>query len=406
MTVIENAGLYKYIGGAAGCGKSWEARERVRRSPSTVRMTASTGIAAINLGQSEFTCTTINSLLWYYNTKSLEDAWTTGKLDIAMRRIQEQGINEIIIDEVSMMSGRQIDLICKGLDYANDRSNYQSPIGLTLVGDFLQLPPVEEKAEGFAFEATHWDRFESDTTILTEIKRQADPAFIEALHAVRKGDGASAVDFFRPHMKKHLDVDFEGTTIMAKNLEVDRFNELRLERLKTPWIRFPSHRFGDQLKEWEKIPQVLDVKMDALVMVLVNKAFEGEFEYVNGDLGFIRDYDNEHCTVELMRTGQTIAIEYTTKENKVRQKGGGEQTLGTCEHMPLRVAYATTCHKVQGLTLDRVQINLNAQFFSYPGMGYVGLSRARTAEGLEIVVGNDNTFIKRCNTNPRVARWL
>lgn len=403
---VELAGLYRYIGGAAGCGKTWMARERVRSSPYTVRMTASTGIAAINLGQSEFTCTTINSLLWFYDTRSLEDAWTTGKLDVALRRLHDQGIEEIIIDEISMMSGRQVDLICKGLDYLNEQKNYQNPIGLTLIGDFCQLPPVAEKEEGFAFEARFWDRFEADTTILTEIKRQADPAFVEALRRVRRGEGGEAVGFFKPRMEKYIDVEFEGTTIMAKNLEVDRFNEQRLERLDTPWVRFPSHRFGDQLKEWEKIPQVLDVKIDALVMVLVNKSFEGVLEYVNGDLGYVRDYAKDFCTVELIRTGQTVTVEYTLKENKIRKKGGGEEVLGTCEHMPLRVAYATTCHKSQGLTLDRVQINLNNRFFTYGGMAYVGLSRARTAEGLRVVVGNDNTFVSRCKTNPRVIRWL
>lgn len=403
--------IYEYIGGAAGCGKTWLARERAKADPFGTRLTASTGIAAINLGSRDITCTTINSLLWYFNTRSLEDAWTQGRLDLALRRLYEDGVKEIIVDEVSMMSGAQLDIICKALDYLNETHGFNEPMGLTLIGDFCQLPPVDERREGFVFQAKHWDRFEPAITILTEIKRQTDVEFIEALRHVRRGDGGSALDFFAPQIERRLDIDFEGTTIMAKNIEVDRFNDLRLNRLEKDWVRFPSFRHGKQLKEWERnIPQIFEAKLEALVMILVNKTYKnsgGLFKYVNGDLGYIREITDRSAWVELIRTGETVEVEYAVKENAEKnKKSQQESVVGSCEHMPLRVAYATTCHKSQGLTLDRVQINLNGQFFSYGGMAYVGLSRARTAEGLRIIVGNDNTFIKRCKTNPKVKRWL
>lgn len=445
-------GIYEYIGGAAGCGKTWLARERVRENPYQTRLCASTGIAAINLGQTEFTCTTINSLLWYFDTKSLEDGFVSGKLDRALGRLYRAGTRQIILDEVSMMSGKQIDIICKGLDFLNH--GRKDPMGLTLIGDFCQLPPIEPRGmprEGFAFEAKSWDRFAENTTLLTEIKRQTDIEFVQALRAVRRGEGAEAVEFFQPFMDTTVDIDFEGTTIMAKNLEVDRFNELRLDRLDTEWVRFPSYRFDKQLSEWKKLPQILDIKLDALVMILVNKSnkFErddgttySELEYCNGDLGYIREATAESATVELMREGRIVNVPYNTKENVLGMPDAGPElvaqgrenlakfmagerklrppyltkdpitrqdagiVVGTCEHLPLRVAYATTCHKSQGLTLDRVQININNQFFSSGGMTYVGLSRARTAEGLRIICGNSNTFIKRCKTNPLVEQWL
>lgn len=408
---MSETGIFEYIGGAAGCGKTWQARERVRANLWGVRLCASTGIAAINLGQAEFTCTTINSLLWYFNTADLEDAWTQGRLDMALRRHWEEGTRQIIIDEVSMMSGRQIDVICQGIDYLNEKRGFDAgqPLGMTLIGDFCQLPPIDELDEGFAFEAKRWDRFENNTTILTEIKRQTDLEFVKALRSVRRGEGAEAVEFFKPYMNNRLDIDFEGTTIMSKNIEVDRFNERRLDRLNTDWVRFPSHRFGKQLKEWTKnIPQVFETKLDALVMILVNKPIPlsgGEFEYVNGDLGYIRDFTEKTATVELLRSGETVEVEYSNKENIEKHKGK-QEVVGNCEHMPLRTAYATTCHKSQGLTLDRVQINLNGQFFNYGGMAYVALSRARTQDGLRIVVGRPETFIKRCRTNPKVEQWL
>lgn len=449
---MTETGIFEYIGGAAGCGKTWLARERVRENPFQTRLCASTGIAAINLGQTEFTCTTINSLLWYFDTKSLEDAYTTGKLDRALYRLLRAGTRQIILDEVSMMSGKQIDIICKGLDAVNQGQD--DPIGLTLIGDFCQLPPIEPRGmprEGFAFEAKHWDRFAENTTLLTEIKRQTDIEFVQALRAVRRGEGAEAVEFFEPFMNTSLDIDFDGTTIMAKNMEVDRFNELRLDRLNTEWVRFPSYRFDKQLSEWKKLPQILDIKLDALVMILVNKSNKmerddgttySELEYCNGDLGYLREANSESATVELMRGGTIVNVPYNTKENVLGMHDAGPAlvakgrenlakfmegerklrppyltkdpitrqdagiVVGTCEHLPLRVAYATTCHKSQGLTLDRVQININNQFFSSGGMTYVGLSRARTAEGLRIICGNSSTFIKRCKTNPLVEQWL
>ena len=176
----------------------------------------------------------------------------------------------------------------------------------------------------------------------------------------------------------------------------------------------------------------------------VEEKWMSEIEYANGDLGYLREFDKGYAKVELMRNGKLVDVPYTVKENVVPfDEADKEKThlaernfaawqsgqtdglrpnipytaydphnspigivVGTCEHIPLRVAYATTCHKSQGLTLDRIQINLNTQFFGYGGMSYVGLSRARTAEGLRIVVGNENTFVKRCKVNPKVERWL
>jgi len=400
--------LFQYIGGAAGCGKTWEAKEMMHQSPFETRLTATTGIAAINCSDDDFTCTTINSLLWYKDTDALEDAEVQGKLDMALRQLWSGGVTHIMIDEVSMMSGRQLDIIVNAIDRLNELHGYDPAIRLTILGDFCQLPPVAEKEEGFAFEAKCWDRFEDNKIIMTEIKRQADKEFINALRAVRRGAGPDAVDFFSPYIAQMVDVDFQGTTIFGYNREVDRFNKLRLDRLDTEWVRFPSHRFGKQLPEWKNIPQVFETKLDSLVMLLVNKSIKGSggiFEYVNGDLGYIREAYKDRAVVELIRTGGYVEVAYTVKEN-VAKKEGKRYVSGTCEHVPLRVAYATTCHKSQGLTLDRVQVNINTKFFKEGGMTYVALSRARSPEGLRIVAGSERTFINRCRTSPKVERWL
>lgn len=399
---------YKYVGGAAGCGKTWDAKAALHARPFETRLTATTGIAAINCSDDDFTCTTINSLLWYKDTEALEDAEVQGRLDIALRRLWESGIDHIMIDEVSMMSGRQLDIICNGIDRINRWSNHDPTMKLTIIGDFCQLPPVAEPTEGFAFEGACWDRFDDNKLIMTEIKRQADQTFISALRSVRRGAGHEAVGFFAPYITQMVDVDFQGTTIFGYNREVDRFNKLRLARLDTEWVRFPSHRFDKQLSEWKNIPQIFETKLDSLVMMLVNKPIPrsgGQFEYVNGDLGYLRQATRDSAFVELLRTGDVVQVDYTVKEN-IQKKSGKNIVVGTCEHIPLRVAYAITCHKSQGLTLDRVQVNINTKFFKEGGMTYVALSRARSSDGLRIVAGSERTFINRCMTSPKVERWL
>ena len=400
--------LFHYIGGPAGCGKTWKAKAKLHARPFETRLTATTGIAAINCSDNDFTCTTINSLLWYKDTDALEDADVQGRLDIALRKLWEEGTDLIMIDEVSMMSGRQLEIICNALARLNERTDYEPGVGLTIIGDFCQLPPVAQYEEGFAFESDCWDRFEGSKEIMTEIKRQVDPVFIKALRAVRRGAGEEAVEFFSPYITPMVDIDFEGTTIFGYNREVDRFNNLRLDRLDTPWIRFPSHRFDKQLPEWRNIPQIFETKIDSLVMMLVNKPIPrsgGQFEYVNGDLGYLRGGDKDIAVVELLRTGNTVHAEYTQKEN-IQKRDGKNIVVGICEHMPLRVAYATTCHKSQGLTLDRVQVNINTKFFKEGAMTYVALSRARSSDGLRIVAGGEKTFIRRGCTSPKVERWL
>ena len=399
---------FSFVGGLAGSGKTYWAREQLRNHSLDTKLTATTGIAAINCSDDQFTCTTINSLLWYKDTKALEDAEIQGRLAIALKRVSDMGIKHVLVDEASMMSGRQLDIICRAIDRIN-RYSYDAPIRLTIVGDFLQLPPVAQATEGFAFEGECWPRFEENTTILTEIKRQADAKFIEALRAVRRGDGEEAVEFFSDYMTPVIDVDFEGQTIFGYNNEVDRFNKLRLARLDTQIVRFPSHRFDTQLSEWRNnIPEIFETKIDSLVMVLVNKAIPysgGQFEYVNGDLGYLRVANKDHAVVELIRTKNTVEIEYTKKEN-IKKVNGRNIVVGTCEHIPLRVAYATSCHKSQSLSLDRVQVNINTKFFKEPALTYVALSRARTPEGLRIISGSKKTFVSRCKTSPKVERWL
>jgi hypothetical protein len=516
--------LYTNISGTAGVGKTVVAKEILSQYVG-VMLAATTGIAAVNLGEG----TTINALLKYFDLQNLKHLYMTGGLQAQIRRLQRAGVQRILIDEKSMLSGPALTLITRAVHEVNsgeieslaevgqtDDEIAQAaehkvvkeklpPIGITLIGDFGQLPPVPDKDPKtgknlpveFAFDSPEWGRYAANTVVLTKIFRQDDQPFVSALHAVRAGRIVDALRFFSADkFSATVDDDFEGTTVFAKNEEVDRYNLLRLDRLHTPPMVAKSVRWGVQRPDWKNIPETLSLKEGALVMLLANRrrspkhgtdaAGSGKIIYANGDLATLVGKDESGAwVVRLQRTGEKEVVapvdrenvipltpgrrkeikaeikmqmefqgqtvpeginfdadtpddlsylaalttidddtadseigKKLTKENLARMEfqrrlagrisddGKGKmEIIGGVTYMPLRAAYGCTVHKTQGLTLDRVQINLDNYFFKQPGMLFVALSRARTAEGLRIV-GNQQMFADRCRIEPRVQRWL
>lgn len=441
------------ISGTAGVGKTalakWLAEDE------SVLLCASTGIAAVNLGEG----TTINAALRYFDTDDMKQKWLTGMLQMRLRGLRRAGIRTLVLDEKSMVNGDQLDFLVAALDDVNQTANYDDTLaerdgidqptrgkeqmGLILVGDFSQLPPVpdeqyetrKKKPIKYCFDATVWDRFASHRAILQEIRRQTDRPFIEALHAVRRGDAGSALRYFTAdRFTQSLDTEFVGTTIFAKNDAVERFNTYRLQQLKTAPLTYTTVRTGKQRGDWKLIPDQLNLKLSALVMVLANKRlFSGEEDqvgsllYANGDLGTLEGaLEGGGWQVRLQRTGEVVAVEPITrrwtipleptrKKELQAQHGNGwvnlvdekrrNEIIGTVSYIPLRAAYGCTVHRTQGLTLDRVQIAIADHFFRQPGMAFVSLSRCRTAEGLRIV-GTPQMFRDRCTVEPRVQKWL
>lgn len=466
--------LFTNISGTAGVGKTHVAREIQRRQPGVV-LAATTGIASVNLGEG----TTINALLRYFDTKSLEQSYLEGTLRAQLNKLRRSGVQRILIDEKSMLSGQQLTPIARAVREVNEGGVYAledvgagddegydpqysrsradlPPLGLTLIGDFGQLPPVpdEDPQTGkkipiqFAFDSPEWANFADHTTTLTTIYRQDAQDFVGALHAIRKAHVTQALDFFTPaRFSSTMDDDFDGTTIFAKNDQVDRYNLMRLDRIAGKPVTYTTRRSGKPRGDWRQIPDTLRVKEGALVMILANRReYEDEFDergrliYANGDLATLLEQDGAvgwrarlHRTGAIVRiypirrentipletgrrkelkamvangTGRTAAFPFLSIEDVITEQGKGRsEIVGAVEYMPVRAAYGCTVHKTQGLTLDNVQVNINDYFFKQPGMLFVALSRARTAEGLRIV-GSQRAFIERCRVDPRVQKWL
>jgi len=436
----------EFLTGIAGSGKTFECRRRIREDPDYGVLCATTGIAAVNLGEG---VTTLNSLLRYYNTDSLEMAHQTGRL---ARRLSDlalgEGVRNIVIDEVSMMDAEQLDLIYEGIEKFNysDPANllgWESPkLGLVLTGDFCQLPPVKGK---FAFEAECWEKFEARTTVLTKCWRHAgDSRFLEGLNCFRAGLGRKGAGILADcgvGFHSSLDEDFEGSTIIARNENVDNYNDVRLAKLTTePFtlrtIRWHSPDRADVNNQWKSIKIESTYKPGALVMLLDN---DSDGQFVNGDLGRVVEFNRSDkvIIVRLLRTGEDVYVSPIWRRHLERkvppqfQKVGSEDwprsrqdsharspedltyfdskekrwVLGECLFYPLRLAWATTVHKSQGLTLDKVQIDLSHNFFGSPGMAYVALSRSRTPEGLRLV-GTRDLLASRARLDRRCAPWV
>jgi ATP-dependent DNA helicase PIF1 len=424
----------EFITGPAGTGKTYNCVKAVAEDPSYGILSATTGIASVNLG-----AITVNSLLKYSDTRCLRDHFLTGVLSRVLHSLAKQ-YRRLIVDEVSMADAEQLDIWYRGVEDANRYVDVATPMGITLVGDFAQLAPIKAK---WAFEACCWRRFAENTTWLTKVWRQGNARFLEALNLVRRGEGAAAAEVLTSldvRFETALDTEFDGTTILPRNDQVGRYNALALDRVLGAKFKVTSRRWGQQRSEWGQsvrtkewgIPPEVELKTGCYVMLLANAP---DFEYVNGDCGTVVRYDPDGGVIyiSLVRTGQVVCIPPLTRgvEHSERPAGwpataerilasqddGGwhpqphyrtrvkRWVTGQIEYWPLRLAYATTVHKSQSLTLDRVQCDFRNHFYQQPAMLYVSLSRCRSLAGLRLV-GQKETFAKHCNFDPRVAEWL
>ena len=411
-----------FITGLAGTGKTHLVKQRAADDPKWGLICSTTGVSAVNLGT-----VTLNSVLGYFDTESLEDKFLSGFLRTRLHQLAKLYRN-LVIDEISMMDARQLDMIHQAMKQVNEFKDVQNAMGIVAVGDFMQLPAVKA---AMAFEADCWPKFEANTERLTKCWRQGEGPFLDALNKLRAGDGAAAYDLLSGIVEFRRDAIpvFEGTTIVATNDLANDHNWLRLKKVSGPARSYVTKRWG-KTEPSKVIPDTLALKQGALVMILINDS--PAFSYVNGDLGHVLEMREQDVRVKLVRNNNEVVIPFVDRRTEVREapEGLSDQdiessketgcrvgngvfwdrtkkrwVIGATTYMPLRLGWASTTFKSQGLSLDRVQVDLRHNFMSLPGQVYVACSRARTAQGL-VLVGNKDMLIRRCRVEPKVLRWL
>lgn len=383
---ILKAGRNVYLTGAAGSGKTYVLNQYIqylKERGVVVAVTASTGIAATHLGGM-----TIHS----WSGMGIKEGLS--EYDIEMLTQKEhlwERYNKtkvLIIDEVSMIHARMfdsLDMLARAMK-GNDK-----PFGgmqVVLSGDFFQLPPISKGgAVQYVDSSRAWKEMDIRTCYLEEQHRQDDITLGSVLNEIRSGTvSLQTEELFQELLNGKRETSVEPTRLYTHNVDVDEVNQAKLNELSGETFFYDMSVSGKgniaaALCKSILAPEKLALKKDAVVMFVKNSFEEG---YVNGTMGKVVRFEDEMPVVETYE-GKQIYVTRATWE--VEDDG---KILASAEQLPLRLAWAITIHKSQGMSLDAAEVDLSRSFV--PGQGYVALSRLKTLEGLTLL-GLNNTAL-------------
>lgn len=368
-----------FLTGAAGTGKSFLLDHYLRgKSPEDFPIVASTGAAAVIVGGRTFHSFFGLGIMEGGLEATVIRAMRSKKL---MRRLQRACC--IVIDEVSMLSGTTLRAAETIARVARRSPEPWGGLRIIAVGDFAQLPPITPGGmdKDWAFLHEVWRESEFTPALLTTVMRTQDTSFLEILNFVREGIVNDRVRTFLDERTKQSSGDEEGTRLYPHRALADQYNLQRLEQIEEPVHTFPTEYIGegkyiDAAKRALPIPDTLLLKRGALIMMRKNDA-SGEYRYVNGSLGHIRSFSEDALSVHLL-SGEDIEV---VREKFSSLDGDGNEVVAAW-NFPVTLAWATTIHKAQGASLDRMIVDLHQLW--EPGQAYVALSRVRSGAGLRI----------------------
>lgn len=380
---IMRLGKNIFLTGAAGSGKSFLVREYVeylKKNKVHVSVTASTGIAATQVDGRTIHSWSGIGINHDMTEKEIQKLFYH---DEVRYRVTQTKV--LIIDEVSMLGANVLDLVnrvCKKLRQSDE------PFGgiqIILCGDFFQLPPIPNRETGepveFAFSSTAWQTSGFIVCYLEKQYRQTDDQYLDILNSIRHSNVTDAVltTLYSRHGKSIQDVK-KPTKLYTHNADVDAINTMELAAIKADPVQYEMQTKGDPklvlfLKKYCLVPEVLELKKGAVVMFVQNNQAKG---YVNGTLGTVTGFDED----------DNFPIVKTTTGKEVFAKPGSwkveedDKLLAEIIQVPIRLAWAITVHKSQGMSLDAAEIDLSKAFAE--GMGYVALSRVRSLAGIKL----------------------
>lgn len=387
-----------FLTGAAGSGKTWLLNQLIKYLKSrkiNTAVTASTGIAATHMNG-----TTIHSWsgLGVKERLSEEDLRKIAGNSRLRSRIARTEV--LIIDEISMLHARQLDDVDRILKKIKDPFQPFGGMQIVLSGDFFQLPPVSknrmEKTRQ-VYLSQIWQEADMKICYLDEQHRQKNDPILDILNSIRERRVTDdTIRLILSRKNKDVTIALKPTKLFTHNVDVDIINNAELQKIKEKPFGYSmkskgKKRLVDILKQGCLAPEKLILKKGAQVMFVKNNFEAG---YVNGTLGKIAGFDKEtKMPIVKIFSGRNISAvpeEWLLEENR--------KIKASIRQIPLRLAWAISVHKSQGMTLDAAEIDLGKSF-EY-GMGYVALSRVRSLSGIKILDFNAMAL----EVNPEISK--
>ncbi|MGH1337707.1 MAG: AAA family ATPase [Aureispira sp.] len=378
------AGKNVFLTGSAGSGKTYVLQQYInylKKRRVALAVTASTGIAATHIK---------GMTIHAWSGIGLRQKISTEEL-IAMKskkylREQIERVNVLIVDEISMLHRQQLELVDQVLKYFKDNQYPFGGIQVIFSGDFFQLPPVgfpgEAKRDKFAFMSPSWVQAKLNICYLTEQHRQEVGALQHILNDIRRGQiSPDNRALLEQAQYNEFAVDAIPPTLYSHNHDVNRTNNAHLRALEGKTFTFEAtvkgnKRLGDMLKKAVQADETLYLKKTAKVIFVKNNP---EQHYMNGTLGEVLDFDEKGLPIVQLGDGSQLVVEpidWTIEDDTGK-------VLASYKQLPLRLAWAITVHKSQGMTLERAKADLRRCFEK--GQGYVALSRLQSLKGLQLV---------------------
>jgi hypothetical protein len=390
---VEHTGRSIFLTGKAGTGKTTFLKTVVERSKKRTIVVAPTGVAAINAGGM-----TIHSFFQLPFTPYVPNARIQSKFDFGKekRRIIAS-LDLLIIDEISMVRSDLLDAIDSVLRRYRDHYKPFGGVQLLMIGDLQQLTPVVTPEDEvllkpyydtpYFFGSKALQQIEYVTILLSQVFRQEDAAFLDVLNHIREAH-PTANDIATLNQRcqpAFIPKQGEGyIRLTTHNYLADNYNENELRKLPGHSYTFQAQIEGNFPEYSYPTSEVLTLKEGAQVMFVKNDP-TGEHRYFNGRIGEIVEISESRVCVLCAGDAEGIEVEPLEWENAQYQLNPETRVIetkiqGTFKQLPLRLAWAITIHKSQGLTFERAIIDANLSFA--PGQVYVALSRCKTLEGM------------------------
>ena len=397
-----------FLTGKAGTGKTTLLREIIQTTHKNTVVVAPTGIAALNAGG-----VTIHSMFQLpfggfipdnsspqFSESTKFETKATLRRHFKMSGLKKSVIRNmelLIIDEVSMLRADLLDAMDYMMQTVRKKSTAFGGVQVLYIGDLLQLPPVIRDEEWRTLKTYYKGKFFFHSHVvqqnpplyieLSKIFRQTDDTFISVLNNLRNNEiSQQDIQTLNHYVKPDFDLKANKgyITLTTHNNKADSMNAQALADLEGKLAVYKPEITGDFPEKIFPVEQQLQLKLGAQIMFVKND-LSFDKNYFNGKMGIIKSLSNQEILVHFPEENKTIEVDKYEWQNiryKVDEatKEIEEEVLGTFVHYPIKLAWAITVHKSQGLTFDKAALDVSQVFL--PGQAYVAVSRLRSLEGL------------------------